>query len=398
MNEYVFMAYRSLKTRKLRSYLTILGIVIGVVALVSLITLGEGLEQGIGKTLDQLGPRRIFIGPKVLNTLGNGPPSGISPLTEDDVKTIDRLPSTDYTSAILVENLKIEFGREEGFKGIQGITLNDIDKLFGEIGIEFREGRLLEEGDTKAVIIGHGFAKDYFDKEIRLQNSLYIDDVKYKVVGIQAEQGSEDLDYRVAMPLDELQARLGAGDSVSAITTSAKEGTDVDEVSKRIERALERKRGDENFQVTNPKQVQAQAREIFGVVNLVVAGIAFISLIVGAIGIMNSMYTSVLERRREIGIMKAIGATNKAILNLFLLESAFLGFVGGFIGIILGLSIAYSMIFAINASGIVELVIVVNYGLIVFGLLFSVILGVLAGVFPAIGASKLPPVQALRYE
>ncbi|MBS3176004.1 ABC transporter permease [Candidatus Woesearchaeota archaeon] len=398
MNEYVFMAWKSLKSRKLRTYLTALGIIIGVVALVSLITLGEGLEAGIGKTLDRLGPRRIFIGPKVIGGLGSGPPSGTGILAQTDVDTVAKISSVDYVNAILVENLKIEFGREERYKNVQGISLNDLDKLFEEVDIQFQEGRLFEPGDTNVAVIGYKFAEDYFDKEVRLQNSLYLNGVKVRIIGIQKEQGSEDLDYRIAIPLKTMQQILGKPDAVSAITAVAKQGQDVDSVSERIEKELERKRNDENFQVTNPKKVQAQAREIFGIVTLVVSGIAFISLIVGGIGIMNSMYTSVLERRREIGVMKAIGATNNAILRLFLLESGFLGFTGGAIGILIGLGIAFLAIFAINQLGVVQIVVSLNYSLILFGLLFSFILGIVAGVLPAMSAAKLPPVDALRYE
>ncbi|MDO8661261.1 MAG: ABC transporter permease, partial [Candidatus Woesearchaeota archaeon] len=174
MNEYIFMAWRSITSRKVRSYLTVLGVVIGVTALISLITLGQGLEDGIGQTLDKLGPRRVFIGPKVISGFATGPPSGISPLTETDMQTVAKLSSIDYVNAILVENLKIEFGREERYKSVQGISVKDLDKLFKEAGVEFADGRLLEVGDSKAVIIGSGFAKDYFDKEVRLQNSLYL--------------------------------------------------------------------------------------------------------------------------------------------------------------------------------------------------------------------------------
>ena len=398
MNEYVFMAIRNLKARKVRNHLTLLGIIIGVTSLISLITLGEGLENGIGQTLDKLGPRRIFIGPKIINNIGSTQPSGISVLSEKDSETISQISSIEYVNSIIVENLKVEFGREERFKAVQGISVKDLDKLFEEMDIGFSEGRLLQEGDTYSIIIGSGIAKEYFDNEVRLQNSLYLNGIKFKVIGITEPQGSQDLDYRFAIPLDKMQELLNAEDAVSAITAVAKPGQDVDFVSEKVEKTLKRKRGDENFQVTNPKKVQEQARELFSVVKMVVAGIAFISLIVGAIGIMNSMYTAVLERQKEIGIMKAIGATNHAILQMFLLESAFLGFVGGIIGISLGLIIAIGMMMLINLAGIVHLVVSVNWILILFGLIFSVGLGVVAGILPAMGAARLPPVEALRYE
>ena len=168
-------------------------------------------------------------------------------------------------------------------------------------------------------------------------------------------------------------------------------------VNRVVEKELERKRGDTNFQVLTASQILEQIGQILGVMQIVLVGIAAISLLVGAIGIMNSMYTSVLERTKDIGIMKAIGARNADILQIFLIESGMIGLVGGLLGTALGTGMALAVEpFAKNAG--FPLIITLEMGVLLFGLLFAFVIGMISGILPAYQASKLKPVDALRYE
>ena len=164
------------------------------------------------------------------------------------------------------------------------------------------------------------------------------------------------------------------------------------------ENKLERKRDDENFQVLSASQIAEQINSVLGIIQVVLIGIAAISLVVGGIGIMNSMYTSVLERTKEIGIMKSIGARNSDILMLFLLESGFIGLIGGVFGVLLGSGIGILVGKAAASAGYGILKIKISFGLIMFGLAFAIIIGMISGALPARQASKLKPVDALRYE
>ena len=168
-------------------------------------------------------------------------------------------------------------------------------------------------------------------------------------------------------------------------------------MQKKIEKELKQKRDDTNFQVLTAAQIVEQINNVLGIVQVVLVGIAMISLIVGAIGILNSMYTSVLERTKDIGIMKAVGARNSDILKIFLIESGLMGFVGGIFGIILGIVVALIVGEIASNSGFL-LLIKIEIPLLLFGLLFSFLVGMISGTLPAYQASKLKPVDALRYE
>ncbi|MBI2107115.1 FtsX-like permease family protein, partial [Candidatus Woesearchaeota archaeon] len=176
-----------------------------------------------------------------------------------------------------------------------------------------------------------------------------------------------------------------------------KPGTDIPSIQKKVERILDRERGDENFQVVTPTQILEQISQVLGIVQLVLVGIAAISLVVGGIGIMNSMYTSVLERTRDIGVMKAIGAKDSDIMKIFLIESGLMGFVGGIFGVALGTLLSLAIGKYATQAGF-KLLVTVNPQLMLFGLFFAFIIGIMSGALPAYRASQLNPVEALRHE
>lgn len=398
MKNQIKMVFKNILNRRVRSWLTILGIIIGVTALVSLITLAQSLEEGIGSQFDKFGTRRIFIGPKSVGSgIVSGAPQGTSTLTTKDVESVERVPYVEYVTPMRSENMKVEYGREEAYRQVFGIGLDDVEKSFEDLDINIEKGRMLEEGDKYNVVLGYQLAKEYFEKEIHVKNSIKIDGVKFRVIGIFEEQGDQDNDFRIMIPIETIRDMLNEKDTISAITAMIKPGIDVTFAAERIKKRLEKDRDDENFEVTNPKKIQEQSKEVIGVVKWVVGGIAFISLIVGAIGIMNSMYTAVMERTREIGVMKAIGAKNRDILSMYIIESAIMGFAGGIIGIILGLIIAFGLGTVISALG-VKIIVRLDFNLIIMGIFFTVILGVASGILPAYRASILKPVDALRYE
>ena len=395
--DHLAIIVKNLRSRKLRSYLTILGIVIGITAIISLIMLGQALQDGITKQFDKFGTRRIFVGPKFASGL-SGLPTGSHGLIPDDVKTIERLPITDYVADAYFTGAKINYGREEKYMDVGGVNINNFEKSYKDLDITILKGRFFAGNEKRSVLIGYKAANDLFEKEIRVGNSIKIDDVKFKVIGILQEEGNRDIDYAIRVPIDTFREIKNKPDAITAITAMIKPGVDMDYAEKRVFDALEKRRNDENFQVTNPQKLKRQTGSIIGVVKWVFIAIACISLIVGAIGIMNSMYTSVLERTRDIGVMKAIGARNSTILSMFLIESGFLGLIGGIIGIIMGLAFAYGMVSAANTLGFFSIELNISYKLIIFGVCFAFFLGIGSGTLPAYRAARLKPVDALRYE
>lgn len=394
--EYFKVALKNMRNRRLRSYLTMLGIVIGVTALIALVTLGQGLQASVTEQFDKFGTRRIFVGPKV--TSGFGSPSGVTELTEKDVETLEKLSFLEYVVPLLSTTYQVEYNNRKESMGVNGVGTEDTERSFSDLDINIAEGRFIEEKDHYNAVIGYKVAEDLFDKGIPVRSSIRINDVKFRVVGIFEEQGDRDTDYAIYVPIDTVREFMGKEDAVSGITANVKKGVELDDAVRKIERELERARDDENFQITTPQKIKEQTGAILGIVNLVVSAIAAISLIVGGIGIMNSMYTSVLERTREIGVMKAIGARNSDVFGFFVVESGIMGFAGGALGIAIGLMLSLGLAAAINATGFVTISMSVSYSLVIFGLLFSFGLGMISGALPAVRAARLKPVDALRYE
>lgn len=394
IKEYLVMILRSIRYRKVRSWLTVIGIVIGIAAIVSLITIGNGLENAIAEQFNKMGTETIRVVPKGLM----GPPSGTKGLTMDDADIIENIKGVEYVNPVLMQSTTIEYQGEKTFNQITGIQTDNIETVIKDQNMEIGRGRIFTNSEKDSVILGSNIADDGFKKKIDIRNSILIDDQKFKVVGIFKETGTPNLDNAVYVPMDEARILLGKPIEVSAIAVKVQSGENLDQVADKIKRDLKRAKDNELFEVYTPEQLLAQLNSVLGVVNIVLAGIAAISLLVGGIGIMNAMYTSVLERTRDIGIMKAIGARNSDILLLFLIESGLIGLVGGLVGVIIGLLMAFSVQGVASQLGYPLLKVTISWWLVFFALSFAFFVGVISGILPAVRAAKLKPVDALRYE
>jgi len=274
------------------------------------------------------------------------------------------------------------------------------DKGFLDVDVDVEEGRLFLPGDKNSVLIGYDIAHQtdkYFDKEIDVKNSIYLDDEKFRVIGIFEKMGNE-IDDRIYLPLEKARELFDQPDIVNAFVVKVADGLDTEKMADVIQRKLERKRGDDDFDIFTPAQLLEQFNQILGVVKAVLAGIAAISLFVGGLGIMNSMFTSVLERTREIGVMKAVGARNSDIMIIFMIESGLIGMIGGVIGVSIGVTVAFMVEYGAKIFGFTLLNIKIDIFLVLFGILFAFIVGMISGLIPAIRAAMLKPVDALRYE
>ena len=237
-----------------------------------------------------------------------------------------------------------------------------------------------------------------FKDKILLRNKIKLQGHDFRVVGVLKPVGNQQDDNTIYIPLETFREIFNQkNEEVGFISAQVKPGVDILSLQEKVERILKRERDNENFQVVTPTQILEQINTILGVIQSVLVGIAAISLLVGGIGITNSMYTTVLERTKDIGIMKSIGATNSSILLIFLLESGLMGLVGGIFGVILGTLISYGISTFSTQAGF-KLLFEINLPLILFGLFFAFIVGTFSGVLPARQASKLKPVDALRYE
>ncbi|MBU0758051.1 MAG: ABC transporter permease [Nanoarchaeota archaeon] len=393
----------SLKNRKLRSWLTMIGIFIGITAVVALIGLGEGLRIAI---TSQFG----FLGTDVLSVQASGlafagpPGSGsIDPLDKGLVDKIKNVQGVDSVFGRRIETARIEF--KDSYFIFYSISVpsggsrKDFEKI---LNIDTAEGRLLRDGDGKRVLLGYDYLKTDSNKDgVNVGDTIVINDIKFEVVGILDKKGSFIFDSGLYINEDTMDDVFGSQDTTDVIAIRVKDVNQIATVKEDVEKLLRKerdvKKGEENFVVDTPQNALESLNSTLFAVQLFVYIIATISLVVGGIGIMNTMYTSVLERSREIGIMKAIGARNSDILKLFLIESGLLGLVGGIIGATLGYLLAKGMAFAGKTLLGSELIQASISPLLIIGaLMFSFILGTVFGVLPAIQASKLQPVNALR--
>ena len=253
-------------------------------------------------------------------------------------------------------------------------------------------------------MIGYTLAnKEVFGKKMRIGNKVVLDDVKFDIVGVLKRVGDPFADSGIIISEADARLLLNESEAYSYLIAQSAKTENPEVVGKRIEKAIRRdrhqKEGKEDFKVETASDLIASFNVVLNIIQVVFVGIAAISLLVGGIGIMNTMFTAVLERTREIGVMKAIGARNSDVLGLFLIESGLLGLAGGVIGVILGAAISKGVEFGANtAFGPGTIHASFPPALIIGALLFSFVIGAISGVLPARRASKLKPVEALRYE
>lgn len=404
LKDYFLLAFRNLRRRKLRSWLTILGIFIGIAAIVAFISLGQGLENYINAQFQEIGTNIIMVmgraGP-VVSPIASSLSS--KPLTKDDVELVEKVNGVEIASPMIMYPTSIVYGKEKKDLFLYSLEPKDIDDLFGQLSsFGAEEGRQLKETDKDAAVVGSRFY-ELFKKKIGLGNRIEINGEKFKIIGILKSIGNPQDDMSVYITNEMMGEITGEKDRVSMIYVKTKEGISPEDVAEKIKEKMredrDEKKGEESFSVSTAAQMLEMFGQILAVVTIVFIGIASIALVVGGIGIMNTMYTAVLERTREIGIMKAVGATNKDILLIFLMESGLLGLVGGLIGLVLGIGISKAVEYVtINFYALNLLKITFDPVTIISVLLFSFLVGSISGVMPAMQAARLKPVDALRHE
>ncbi|MBU0460329.1 MAG: ABC transporter permease [Nanoarchaeota archaeon] len=402
LKDYFKIPLKEIRRRKLRSWLTLLGVFIGISAIISLITLGQGLENAISKQFDALGKDKLFIMPAG-GMWGMG---AAEQLNDDDLELISSNSGIKLATGMGYGYSQMEYNDLVHYGFISGISTDPDERaLVGEAqtwGVE--EGRMLRDGDKYKVVLGWSHTQDdLFEKRVEVGSKILLHGQEFKVVGFLEKIGSPPDDESAIIPFEAYEDVFDAHDEIGFIIAQTKLGEDPDKVAQEVEKDLRDDHGvdegEEDFSIQTPQQFAETFNVILNIVQIVLIGIASIALLVGGIGIMNTMYTTVLERTKEIGIMKAIGARNSHILLLVLVESGLYGLGGGLIGIIIGIGFAKLVELAfIVAVGPAFLAIEIDWLLVLGTLLFSFLIGCLSGIAPARRASKLNPVDSLRYE
>ncbi|MFP4403210.1 MAG: ABC transporter permease [Candidatus Woesearchaeota archaeon] len=405
--DYFKFALKNLLRRKLRSWLTLIGIIIGITFVVALIGVGQALQVALGGIFGTLGTDEITISA----TGGFGPPGSgvVKPLTVSNLNKIQRVSNVDVASGSLVKSGKFEYNKKLSFGYSISMPVDKNERVIVENDLknEIYQGRLLRASDSRKVLVGYSFKDltEFFGREITVGSRVLIQDKQFEVIGIIEKQGNFIFDSSVYMNEDDLRDLFNvSSDAYDIITVLIRDENKIQETKKDLERLMRKERnvgeGNEDFTVSTAKDVADSVGSIVGGVNLFVYAIAAISILVGGIGIMNTMFMSVTERTRDIGIMKSVGAKNSTIFGLFFIESGFLGCVGGIVGVILGSIFAIIGTFALEAflGGAIQIKANINLILIASSVLGSFVVGSIFGIIPAIKASNLHPVDALRHK
>ncbi len=423
----VAVSFESLLAHKFRSFLTMLGIIFGVAAVIAMLSIGEGAKQDALEQIDLLGVRNIIVeGTIPPETKGSESVGGRSPgLTLADAENLDRFSSvfSRVVSCQINDNMKIFQADMETDAAVIGTTPAYLDAM----NFNMREGKFLRDEDiadySQVCVIGPAAKRALFGFDDAVGNMIRIQDSYYRVIGVMAEKvtatasigGTEirDVNNNIYIPLstalskihrdlDFAMSRSGRGDEarlqynidqIDQIIIQVREGKDIPQAAALVKRVMERRhRNIPDFNVIVPAALLAQKQKTQQIFNIVMGAIAGISLLVGGIGIMNIMLASVLERTREIGVRRAVGASRLAIMSQFLVESVIICLVGCVVGVLSGLGLALAI------STYADWRTIISIFSIVLAVGVSTAVGIVFGFFPARKAAYLNVIEALRYE
>lgn len=443
------------KANKLRSWLTIIGVIIGIASVMAIVTTGEYFQEQVTETLEGMGGDTITIvastpfqvsyeadmeysGDTGESSDGNsattsetgeksesgtsGPigfePVGFEPvdeaeLTRMDVFVLRSIPAIEYINVNVENSAELKFGSESTYVWIKGVDPGVWPELTKK---KVGEGRMLAPGDRAVVVISNELAKNTFEREIRLNQMILLNGRSYRVIGILAKDGgllggfgglfgsSVYMPYQevYSLPYSDEDMPEKERDVYDSIEIKLDKGADYDLAIQEIERKLRLSRrvteDTQDFYINSLKEAIESTQKLINGLTAFLAFIAGISLLVGSTGIANTMFTSVLEKTKEIGIMKAIGAKNSDIMLIFLCNAAMISLVGGIIGILLGTAAVQVILLLISIKMNVPFEFALSLKGTVVATLVSIVVGLIAGLVPAKNASELRPVDALRYE
>ena len=400
VEESIKSAISSIKTNGVRSFLTALAIIIGTAAVITVIGIGSSAEKALEASIDDLGPRTLSIFPSQRKR--GGISSGYNPLVIKDAEALAKNKEHDWMIAPAMSgNRQVKFNNSNISGDINGyLPIN-----FKVRGFDIGQGRIFTEkenlGRKKGIVLGSKVPGELKTSANQLLNKdILVAGTSYKVIGILKEEGStgwQNPDDDLYVPLLTASQRIFGTDRLGWINVGISNDTNVDYVMMTIEEILRQKHdigpgGDNDFRINDWSQYSDLRRQATGIFTVLIAGIAGISLIVGGIGVMNIMLVSVTERTREIGLRKALGATQKSIMMQFIIEAVLLCILGGILGII----IATSLLFLFTSIN--DWVFSMPFSAIIGSITFSALVGLFFGIWPARRAAKLDPAVSLRYE
>ncbi len=403
-SESFIMALTSLYANKMRSLLTMLGIIIGVGAVIALVSVGMGVRSNVTSSIASLGSNMLIISPGASNKGGvRGAAGSRQTLKYDDAKAIkSKVKDIDYVSPTVQTSYQIVYGNQNWNTTVQGVT----PEFMSIRSLSVSNGSFISQNDldkrNRVAVIGTTVAENLFEEKNPVGQNIRINNQPYKVIGLLASKGQssmgQDQDDMIYVPITTAMERMLGITYVQSINVQVSDSTKMDQVQENIETLLRQRHHltagnkEDDFTVRNLTSLMETVSQSTSMLTLLLGAIAGISLLVGGIGIMNIMMVSVTERTREIGIRKALGATFMNIMTQFLIESMVIGVIGGLIGILVGIGASQLI------SKVGNFTTVITATPIIVSFVFSVGIGLFFGIYPARKAAKLDPIEALRYE
>jgi putative ABC transport system permease protein len=396
----LLLAMREIRRNVLRSVLTILGIVIGVAAVIIMVTLGGGATVQVTQQIASLGSNLLIISPG--KRLGPGQNVGAAPFSVDDTVALARdIPQLVAVAPMASRSMTVVYGNANWSTQITGTT-NDYFKARNWAA---SSGRLFTESELRAgaaaCVIGQTVRQKLFGNQDPIGARIRVQKIACEVIGLLEPKGQStmgtDQDDLVIIALRAFQRRIAGNQDVNLIQVSVREGASTTRVHQEIERLMRERRHlseneEANFNVMDMKEITKMLTSTTQVLTALLGAVAAVSLLVGGIGIMNIMLVSVTERTREIGIRLAIGALEREVLLQFLVEAAVLSSFGGLVGIVLALAASVGLASVLNVP------FVFNASIVAIAFVFSAAVGLVFGYFPAKKAAQLDPIEALRHE
>jgi putative ABC transport system permease protein len=396
----ILLALRELKRNVMRSILTILGIVIGVGAVITMVTIGGGATVQVRQQIASMGSNLLMVSPG--KRLGPGQSSGNIPFKQADAEAIAReVSSVAAVAPVSSQSIQAVFSNQNWSTQVTGSD----NKYFRVTNRSIRSGRQFSDSELRAgaavCIVGETVRKKLFGGQDPLGEKIRLQKLSCEVIGLLEGKGQStmgmDQDDIVVIPLSTYQRRISGNQDVAIIQVSVRDGAPTDKAQRDIQLLMRERRhlspsDDDNFNVMDMKEIAKMLTGTTQLLTALLSAVAAVSLLVGGIGIMNIMLVSVTERTREIGIRLAIGALESEVLMQFLVEAVVLSSFGGLIGIVLALTASVWL------ASMLRVPFVFNTGIVVIAFLFSAAVGVIFGYFPALKAARLDPIEALRHE